>query len=394
MKGIEVRENSIRLQFTDQHGMRHRQSFKAGQLVLPPTPANQKAAARMMEQIHASIRIGTFDLQTYFPDEASSAPDKTTVAQQLDIWFAGLRVATSTRRGYSAGVNFWKEAPSGESGPKIGDLALQSLLHSHARHALASRPKLKAKTINNYLGVLRAAIGLAVFDEALKSNPTGSGKTLRAKVQKELPDPFSRDEIERVLEDIAKHYPAAVHNYATFWAYTGMRTSEINGLEWDDVDFASSHVAVTHVNVRGERKETTKNSQARNLLMNSRALAALKAQKEHTWLRGGPVFRHPVEDTPWNDELAFRRSYWTRSLKRLGMRYRRPYQMRHTYACQLLMAGVQVGYCAQIMGHSTETFLRTYSKWINSDRDKAEMARLETAMAADVARGRNQAEAA
>ncbi|MCY7370183.1 MAG: tyrosine-type recombinase/integrase [Polaromonas sp.] len=170
--------------------------------------------------------------------------------------------------------------------------------------------------------------------------------------------------------------------------------SEINGLKWDDVDLASSHVAVTHVNVRGERKETTKTSQARNLLMNSRALAALKAQKELTWLRGGPVFRHPEEDTPWNDELAFRRSYWTRSLKRLGMRYRRPYQMRHTYACQLLMAGVQVGYCAQTMGHSTETFLRTYTKKINSDRDKAEMARLETAMAADVARKQNQVEAA
>ena len=189
-------------------------------------------------------------------------------------------------------------------------------------------------------------------------------------------------------------WTAAVYNYATFWAYTGMRTSEINGLEWDDVDFSSSHVAVTHVNVTGERKETTKTSQARNLLMNSRALAALNAQKEHTWLRGGPVFRHPVEGTPWNDELAFRRSYWTRSLKRLGMRYRRPYQMRHTYACQLLMAGVQVGYCAQIMGHSTETFLRTYSKWINSDRDKAEMARLEAAMAADVARAQHPAEAA
>ena len=47
------------------------------------------------------------------------------------------------------------------------------------------------------------------------------------------------------------------------------------------------------------------------------------------------------------------------------------------------MAGVEVGYCAQIMDHSTETFLRTYAKWINSVRDKAEMARLETAMAAD-----------
>lgn len=28
---------------------------------------------------------------------------------------------------------------------------------------------------------------------------------------------------------------------------------------------------------------------------------------------------------PWGDELAFRRSYRTPSLKRLGIRYRRPY---------------------------------------------------------------------
>ncbi len=84
----------------------------------------------------------------------------------------------------------------------------------------------------------------------------------------------------------------------------------------------------------------------------------------------------------WVDERAFRRSYWTPALKVLGIRYRRPYNMRHTYATAMMMAGMTPAFCARELGHSVEMFLRTYAKWVDNVRDDAEMARLESSMAA------------
>ncbi len=90
------------------------------------------------------------------------------------------------------------------------------------------------------------------------------------------------------------------------------------------------------------------------------------------------MFEHPLYDEAWIDERAFRRSFWTPTLKVLGIRYRRPYTMRHTYATVMLMQGMNPAFCASQLGHSVEMFQRTYAtKWINGERDALEMKCLE-----------------
>ena len=93
----------------------------------------------------------------------------------------------------------------------------------------------------------------------------------------------------------------------------------------------------------------------------------------HTFLAGDHVFLDPRYSEPWYEERAFRRSYWTPALKKLGIRNRRPYNMRHTYATMLLMAGAKPGWCAKQMGHSVEIFHSTYAKWIDGQRDEHEL---------------------
>jgi integrase len=67
-------------------------------------------------------------------------------------------------------------------------------------------------------------------------------------------------------------------------------------------------------------------------------------------------------------------------LKRLGIRYRRPYNMRHSYATAMLMAGMTPAFCAKQLGHSVEVFLTTYSRWIDGSQNDLEMGRLESAL--------------
>ena len=52
-------------------------------------------------------------------------------------------------------------------------------------------------------------------------------------------------------------------------------------------------------------------------------------------------------------------------LQRLNLKYRNPYQTRHTFATLLLAAGESPEWIAQQMGHSTTTMLfRVYSRYV------------------------------
>jgi integrase len=371
--GIELRATSIRLSFTFE-GKQHRITLtEKGKPLDPTKKGSQQHAERVAARIRAEIAAGTFHLAEFVQTDGGAL----TVAEQLDVWLGAQRVTTSTRAGYTSAANFWKAADCDDKGTRIGDLALRALRLSHAKTALAKRPDLSGKTVNNYVSALREAMDLAVQDRILVENPVS--KVPRAAYQKPPPDPFSRDEAEAIIADMLAHYPGQVHNLVEWWFFSGPRTSEAFGLQWPKVDLRSAYFTVDEAVVRGERKGT-KTSTVRDVTLNSRALAALQRQKAHTLLAGTDVWQDPRYGVAWVDERAFRRSFWIPCLKRLGIRYRRPYNMRHTYATMMLMAGLTPAYCARQLGHSVEMFLRTYSRWLDGSQNDVEQRRLEDSL--------------
>lgn len=377
--GVEIRATSIRLSFT-LDGKSQKHTLMVNGKAMPPTPANVKYANRLAMEIRDRIRHGTFSLAEYFP--ASAAASAHNLGAQLDTWLDTQRIEASTKAGYSSAIRFWKGAAYTEGGKLLGDVALSGLRTSHILKVLASRPDLSGKTVNNYVSVLREALDLAVIDKLLTENPAAEVK--RAKHQKEPPDPFSREEADKIIQHIAGRYPEQAFNLVEFWFWTGMRTSEVFGLRWTNVDLASGTVLVSEAVVRGLHKDRTKTNTARTVKLNSRASAAIHRQRQYTQAGGGAVFEDPRYNAAWVDERAFRRSYWTPALKLLGIRYRRPYNMRHTYATAMLMAGMTPAFCAKQLGHSVEMFLRTYAKWVDGGQDDLEMSRLESAFSSPI----------
>lgn len=371
--GVEVRAASIRLFFIFD-GERRRETLMLGGKPMPPSAANVKYAHRLALEIRDRIKHGSFSMAEYFP--ASGQGAGLTIKSQLDTWLEAQRVEHSTRAGYSSAVAFWAGA--------VGDKALRSLVKSDILKVLAARPDMSGKTINNYVSVLRQALELAISDNLLTENPAGD--VPRAKYQKEPPDPFSAEDAEAIISKMAERYPGQVANVVAFWMWTGLRTSEIFALKWTNVDLRSGTVLISEAVVRGEHKDSTKTNVARTVRLNSKAKTALQRQRTFTQAAGSVVFQDPRYGTPWVDERAFRRSYWTPTLKLLGIRYRRPYNMRHSYATAMLMAGMTPAFCARQLGHSVEMFLRTYAKWIDGQRDDSEMARLEALIAPPAAR--------
>lgn len=365
--GVEVREKSIRLIFS-LNGARVARTLKVGGKPMAPTAPNIAFAERTAAEIRERIRHGTFSLAEFFPQDAVATVGRGgTVHAHLTSWLATLRVEHSTMRGYKAAVNFWAA--------RIGATRLRDLKPSHIMTAIASRPDLKGKTINNYMTALRDAMQLAVVDRLVHENPVVHVAT--AKAQRPVADPFSMDEVEAIVADLHKRAPAQAANLIEFKFFSGLRSSEVFGLQWGDVGLAKGEVLVHQALVNGRQKSNTKTNVARRVLLNSRALAALQRQRQHTQAGAGAVFLDPVHLAPWEMPKRLVRLYWAPCLRRLGIRYRQPYATRHSYATMMLMAGAAPAWCAKQLGHSVDVFLRTYAKWLDGEHDDIEMAGLE-----------------
>jgi len=55
-------------------------------------------------------------------------------------------------------------------------------------------------------------------------------------------------------------------------------------------------------------------------------------------------------------------------LKKAGVRYRNPYQTRHTFASMMLSAGENIAWVSAQMGHSNVLITaKAYARWINNN---------------------------
>jgi integrase len=82
-----------------------------------------------------------------------------------------------------------------------------------------------------------------------------------------------------------------------------------------------------------------------------------------------PSLRECLSNTrtnaPWLGDQALRLGRWRRALRAAGVRYRYPYQMRHTYASMMLSAGENPAWIARQMGHADWGMIRrTYARWM------------------------------
>lgn len=363
---VEPRASSIRLKFT------HLGKRQVEALSLAPTPANIKAAERLLGRIQAAIGAGIYRREDFF-ESATKDPENQTFADYAEQWLATLTVEHGTLKHYQAAIRkVWV--------PALGDKLLPRILPSDIKTVIASRAKVvTGKTVNNDLIPLRQVLETAVDDGKLIVNPTSKIKNL--KHQKPLPDPFTAGEMEAILADLKERAPAEVWAYFEFAFLTGLRPSEMIAVKWGKVDWAQSQVRIDTAKTYS-REKGTKTGTIRDVDLTPRALEALVAMKPFTFMKGldCPIFANPATGLPWATDEYQRVTYFTPALKRLGIRHRGAVQTRHTFATTNLMGGINPAYIARQMGHKNTAMLFTvYSRWIDSadgGREAAKMAAL------------------
>ncbi len=341
------------------HGQRCRERIK-----LKPSPANLKRAANHRAAILLAIEDGTFEYAVTFPDSKnatkfSAKPLTGTLREYLESWIDSKEktIKASTANGY-------RKAISGLLVPQLGKIYLSDLKRSDVR-LMCEGMTAGNKRISNVLSVLRSALDEALHDELIPFNPIAGWtykKNEPPKDEDEV-DPFTREEQSRILAEL----DGQARNFIQFAFWTGLRTSELAGLMWQDIDEVRGELQVRRVVTQDSKGvERTKTvSSTRKVKLLGPALAALKSQKDHTLLQGEFVFHNPRTNEPWTGDGPIRKTMWAPAVKRAKVRYRRPYQTRHTYASMMLSAGEHPMWVAQQMGHKDWAMIRRiYGKWM------------------------------
>ncbi|MFS2161814.1 tyrosine-type recombinase/integrase [Pseudomonas sp. Pseusp122] len=151
-------------------------------------------------------------------------------------------------------------------------------------------------------------------------------------------------------------------------------------LRWSEVDTRKRSAKVRRIRIRGKINERTKTKTSREVLLNDRALMALDKARPLTAARSDCVFA--PEGDRVKSELFIRsetgpKRYWLSAMRKLGIRRRRMYDTRHTYATMCLMSGMNPAFIAAQLGHSVLVLLSTYAKWISSPNDWSELEKLD-----------------
>ena len=339
-------------------GVRCRERLK-----LQPTKANLRYAENLKGEIENAIVKGIFDYAETFPNStkarmfAKVVGDVIPVKQALETWLKGVKpqVERSTFIDY-------RNIVRNHLIPTFGDLKLSELTRTHVKDWAAEKDASR-KRIANILSPLRQMLADAVDAEKIPKNPL-HGWTYKKrdpiKVRDDV-DPFTLEEQAAIIANL----PDQAANLFQFAFWTGLRTSELIALEWGDIDSVRGVIWVRRAKVRGELKPPKTEAGIREVKLLPAAVAALKAQKTHTFMTGQEVFHNPRTSAPWEGDGAIRKTAWVYALRKAGVRYRRPYQTRHTYASMMLTAGENPVWVATQMGHRDwSMIIRVYGRWI------------------------------
>lgn len=341
---------------------------------LVATSANEKECEKILKKIERDIVAGTFDYNTYFPNGSQSkrfsglstaSPESSTIVPSFatfaELWFVEKQV--EWRVSYSDTIKisldkyiipYFREIELVEI--TKADI-LKFRLYVSQQPGKGSNVTMSPSRINHIMTPLRMILNEAA-DRYGFTSPWQNIKALkegRTQVQ-----PFTLSEVKRVIRSARPDYRA----YLTTRFFTGMRTSEIDGLKWKYVDFDRRQILVREVWVRGRQVSTKTDGSMRDIEMSSLVYDALLAQKERTYNKSDFVFCSLTSGQPITNRNFVRR-VWYPLLEKLKLEARRPYQTRHTAATLWLASGESPEWIARQMRHTTtEMLFRTYSRYV------------------------------
>jgi integrase len=365
MGAINIRSGRIQLDFR-YRGIRCREQTK-----LADTERNRKRMEKLLDRIDAEILLGTFDYGKFFPNSRRASQfDELDRRRQIRLsgtppyrnfaesWLDENEVRW--RQSYFATI---RGTVRKYLMPRFGEQYLDQIKRGEILEFRAELRKRRLKNgrtlspdrVNHIISPLRMMLDEAAlrYDfispmAGIKGLPVGRSEV----------EPFTLDEVRKILATVRDDF----RNYYTVRFLTGLRTGEIDGLQWHYIDFDRREILIRQALVDGELGATKTDGSARDILMSGPVYDALTEQHKVTGhldfvfcnAAGNPLCHRNVT-----------KRVWYPILRHLGLRKRRPYQSRHTAATLWLASGENAEWVARQLGHTTtEMLFRRYSRFI------------------------------
>lgn len=395
--GVENHGGSLRLWFIYK-GVRVREG-----LGVPDTPKNRRVAGELRTAICYAIKTGTFNYSAQFPHSKNlrrfgESRQEVTIGELCNKWLSlkEMEVAESSLSTYMR-VTSNVIAVIG-AGTLLSSITKEKILELRkdlltGYHVLKKgHQKVKkgrsAVTVNNYMAVMFGLFQFAVENGYISKSPMAGVSPLRE--SRPDPDPITREEFPRLIG--ACHHQQSKNLWAIA-VYTGLRPGELCGLAWEDVDLKSGTITVRRSLTQKGIFTLPKTNAGTNRVVHliEPALEAFKSQYEMTrlspehnvWVklreygkkemnkctfvflpsltaRAGNYGKHFSINSIGNS--------WDAAMKRAGLRHRKSYQSRHTYACWSLSAGANPNFIANQMGHAdAQMVFQVYGKWMEEN---------------------------
>jgi len=279
-------------------------------------------------------------------------PTRTSraTADAVEAWATHLRTersaSTHTLRAYLADVRQFLTVAGAGGVQRVGA--------GDVRHWLRGLDGTVDRTsIARKLAAVRGFFRFLVATGRLRSDPTLGIAT--PKTRKKLPAHLSLDEVDRLLTTPAGDGFAGVRDRAILEVLysSGLRVSELTGLDWPDVDRDAETVRV----LGKGRKE-------RIVPIGRPALRALDAYSRACAEREWPVTAGPVFRNARGGRLT------SRSIARAMAGYvvasgtatkATPHALRHTFATHLLGGGADLRAIQELLGHASLSTTQRYT---------------------------------
>ena len=313
---------------------------------------SKAAAEKVAEQIQARLTL-----------EQSALPERKPHVPTLEEYYGRikksyLKTATRIRTQEIYETNFTHHI-----NPTLGSKRLDWISRADIRDligTLIEKKEFARTTIRIIMSQLTAVLNHAIEDGLIQVNPAARcGKFFKqAPVRLEEIQPLTSGEVKAFLGAVLENSP---RYYALFLCalHTGMRLSELAGLQWGDVDFRGEFLTVRRQALCG-RIEPTKTDQIRRIDVSDALIEALcqhrNAQRE-AWLKKGSndiprwVFANSKGNPPDMQNVKNRHFY--PNLDKAGLRRIRFHDLRHTFASLLVQDSQPLAYVKEQLGHSS-----------------------------------------
>ncbi|UMR98585.1 tyrosine-type recombinase/integrase [Escherichia coli] len=395
--GVENHGGSLRIWF-HYNGKRVREN-----LGVPDTARNRKIAGELRTSVCFAIRMGSFNYAAQFPNSPNLkqfglGKREITIKALSEKWLElkKIEIGGNTLNRYQSVVRNML--------PRIGENRLVSsvtkedllfvrkdLLTGYHNLSNGKTTPVKGRsvvTVNYYMTTIAGMFQFAADNGYTESNPfNGLAPLKRSRID---PDPLTHDEFIRFI-DTCHHQQTK--NLWSLAVYTGIRHGELISLAWEDIDLKANTITIRRNYTKlGEfTLPKTEAGTDRVIHLVQPAVDALKSQAEMT--RFGHQYQIDVKlrefgrtvhhecTFVFNPQLVKKcqqaghhykadsiRDSWASALRRAGLRHRKAYQSRHTYACWALSAGANPSFIANQMGHANaQMVFNVYGAWMKDN---------------------------